>query len=534
MTAIARVLIADDEVDLIEDYHAALAMAEPKNTDTRLAELQDELFGPQHCNSSLPPIELVSVNQGEAAVQAVSRAQDEHRPFSVAFIDVRMPPGINGLDAAAKIREIDERLPIVIVTAYTDIQMIDLAKKVPPADRLFVLQKPFHTTEIQQLAIALTARGELDRMSEGASEVETLPRLDRILSGLPGGIAIFDENERLVQTNEGLGKLFPDLKDEAGPGIRYDAWRAKIAQELAPDQVLKRKGAEEGRLQLADASGLAARRLSGNRWVMIAEQFESTGGTVVQFLDVTRMKVAEQRRAIGSTMAHMSRLAGALVERAEAEELGRSAAAQEISGAADETAAGQRSVLEDLTVLAQRRQLSPRPSFLDALANETAATLEHGIPKAINIETVSSVGLWPVFVDPDQTRDVLRALILNAAEAVDGRGSVVVETANVRATREAASEMPGLKSGEYVRLSITDSGPGMQPELIDRAVMPFFTTKDPKEHSGMGLTAAYSFVLQSGGRLFIDSDGQSGTTVNLFLPRLPESVMAGKRGLRRH
>jgi signal transduction histidine kinase len=160
--------------------------------------------------------------------------------------------------------------------------------------------------------------------------------------------------------------------------------------------------------------------------------------------------------------------------------------------------------------------------------------LEHELPKAISIETVSSIGLWPVFVDPDQTRDVLRALILNAAEAVDGKGSVVVETANVRATREAASEMPGLKSGEYVRLSITDSGPGMQPELIDRAVMPFFTTKDPKEHSGMGLTAAYSFVLQSGGHLFIDSDGQSGATVNLFLPRLPESVMAGKRGLRRH
>ncbi len=196
MTAIARVLVADDEVDLIEDYHSALAMAEPKNSDTRLAELQDELFGPQHSNSSLPPIELVSVNQGEAAVQEVSRAQEEHRPFSVAFIDVRMPPGINGLDAAAKIRALDERLPIVIVTAYTDIQMIDLAKKVPPADRLFVLQKPFHTTEIQQLAIALTARGELDRMNEGGDAVETLPRLDRILSGLPGGIGLAKHPQR--------------------------------------------------------------------------------------------------------------------------------------------------------------------------------------------------------------------------------------------------------------------------------------------------------------------------------------------------
>src|SRR3546814_14148419 len=79
-----------------------------------------------------------TVNQGEAAVQIVSSSRDRGLPFSAAFLDVRMPPGINGLEAAVKIREIDARLPIVIVTAYTDIQTIDLAKQIPPADRLFV------------------------------------------------------------------------------------------------------------------------------------------------------------------------------------------------------------------------------------------------------------------------------------------------------------------------------------------------------------------------------------------------------------
>src|SRR5690606_35665173 len=123
----------------------------------------DELFGPQGSAASLPQVELVAVNQGEAAIQAIARGRDQSLPFSAAFLDVRMPPGINGLEAAIKIREIDERIPIVIVTAYTDIQTIDLARKIPPADRLFVLQKPFHTTEIQQLAIALTARWELER-----------------------------------------------------------------------------------------------------------------------------------------------------------------------------------------------------------------------------------------------------------------------------------------------------------------------------------------------------------------------------------
>lgn len=532
MTGLARILVADDEVGLIEDYQCALAATESGTKDSRLTELQDELFGPQHANSSLPPIELVSVNQGEAAVQAVSRAKEESRPFAVAFIDVRMPPGINGLDAAAKIREIDASLPIVIVTAYTDIQMIDLAQKVPPADRLFVLQKPFHTTEIQQLAIALTARGTLDRESEEANGGEALPRLDRILHGLPGGIAVFDENERLVQMNDGLGRLFPDLKEQAEPGTRYESWRAKVAQELTPDQIVKRRSQpnSDGRVQLAEPGGLSARRLSGNRWVMIAEQFESTGGTVVQFLDVTKMKMAERRRAINDTMAQITRLAGAVADRME----NGSAARTPAPGTADQPAGAGPTLLEDLMTLAQRRPLAPRPSFIDALANEAAGVLKPKLPKSVTVETVSSVGLWPVFVDAEQGQAALRALMLNAVEALDGEGSVLVETANVRATREAVSEMPGLKSGDYVRLSVTDSGPGMPSELIDRAVMPYFTTKDRKWHSGMGLSIAYCFVQQSGGQLFIDSDGESGTTVNLFLPRLPEGAMSGEWELRRH
>src|SRR3546814_15658928 len=129
MNATARILVADDEPDLIEDYHCALALPGTGDEDPRLVELQDELFGAQSPKSSLPNVELVSVNQGEAAVRSVVRSRDQGQPFSAAFLDVRMPPGINGLEAAIKIREIDARLPIVIVTASTDIQTIQMAKQ---------------------------------------------------------------------------------------------------------------------------------------------------------------------------------------------------------------------------------------------------------------------------------------------------------------------------------------------------------------------------------------------------------------------
>src|SRR3546814_2499204 len=127
MNATARILVADDEPDLIEDYHCALALPGTGDEDPRLVELQDELFGAQSPKSSLPNVELVSVNQGEAAVRSVVRSRDQGQPFSAAFLDVRMPPGIDGLEAGIKIREIDAPLPIVIVTASTAVPTIGLA-----------------------------------------------------------------------------------------------------------------------------------------------------------------------------------------------------------------------------------------------------------------------------------------------------------------------------------------------------------------------------------------------------------------------
>src|SRR3546814_14175797 len=105
MDTIARILVADDEPALIEDYHCALAQPESAGPSLRLVELQDELFGPQRATGSLSNVELVTVNQGEAAVQIVASSRDRGLPFSAPFLDVRMPPGINGLEAAVKIPE---------------------------------------------------------------------------------------------------------------------------------------------------------------------------------------------------------------------------------------------------------------------------------------------------------------------------------------------------------------------------------------------------------------------------------------------
>ncbi|HEX6260275.1 MAG TPA: ATP-binding protein, partial [Woeseiaceae bacterium] len=474
-------------------------------------------------NGKLPPIDLVAVQQGDLAVQAVSHARDEGRPFDLAFIDVRMPPGMNGLDTAAKIREIDDNLPIVIVTAYTDVQTVDLVERVPPAHRVFILQKPFHRIEIQQLAIALATRRDYDEKHRSAgqgrsgSAAEDLPAA--VLRYLPGGLAIFDEEQRLVHASEELQRLFPDVKEPFKAGAAYRTLQVEIAGQFALDQIrmCRSKGKEESHAWSSDCGRPVSKRLIDNRWMLISEQSCSPGNTVVQFLDVTAQKEAEQRRAISHGMTHISRLANVLVDRLNS--TSSRASVEQMAGIGTASCLTQE-LLSDLLPIAQRQDLEPKVAMPDALVAEAAARAKGRLHERLRLEVIASIGLWQIFIDPARAVAILQALIDNAAEAQPEAGSIELESTNVRISREAAADLPGLKAGDYVRIEVRDQGPGMSPELIERAVMPFFTSKDPRQHRGMGLTSAYSLVAQSGGLLDIESDGRSGTTVRIFLPRV--------------
>lgn len=529
MGEVARVLVADDELDLIEDYQSALVVPEPRDDDKRLAELQDELFGPLHSITNLPPIELVSVNQGEAAVREISAARKNRRPFSLAFLDVRMPPGINGVEAAKEIRAIDPDLPIVIVTAFTDVQTLDLAKSIPPVERLFLLYKPFHTTEIQQLTSALTAAraAELAGVAGTASGANDASAAQAVLRGLPGGVALFDAQGRLVRKNGQLDSLFPEMKDELSIGARYGALRDLLDRRSSPEHVFRRPGATimDRPLQLSEGSALGLKSLGDNRWMMIAEQSLEDGSALVQFLDVTALKLMEQRREISRTMTHIARFAEELLNRVEKPGPAAAASGSKGGGVPYEATTTQR-LLEELQPLTQNLSLAPKGALLDAVVNEVAAKLLSDRRDEISLEVVSSVGLWPVCVDVEQMKHALCAIVTNAIEALADSGTIRIESTNVRVTRETAVGLPGLREGDYVCTSVVDNGAGMPPAVVSRAFMPFFTTKDQKRHAGTGLTRAYNIVTQSGGCLFIDSDGRSGTEVRLFFPRGPADAVA--------
>lgn len=150
-----RILIADDVIAIHDDYRKVLAPA--VTTRPPFAGFGDFLPGsttPLAVNPAAT-FDLVFVRQGEDAVAKAAAARAEGRPFAVAFLDVRMPPGIDGVEAAQRLRAVDPELQIVLCTAYSDYSLGDIARQFPECDGLMILKKPFDPVEVQQLARAL-------------------------------------------------------------------------------------------------------------------------------------------------------------------------------------------------------------------------------------------------------------------------------------------------------------------------------------------------------------------------------------------
>ena len=137
---------------------------------------------------------------------------------------------------------------------------------------------------------------------------------------------------------------------------------------------------------------------------------------------------------------------------------------------------------------------------------------------AIRIEVVRAGGLWPTLVDRNQLENALLNLCINARDAMPEGGRITIETANTWLDVRAAQERD-LPPGQYVSLSVTDTGTGMTPDVIARAFDPFFTTKPLGEGTGLGLSMIYGFVRQSGGQVRIYSEVGHGTTMCIYLPR---------------
>ncbi|HTI84632.1 MAG TPA: ATP-binding protein [Acetobacteraceae bacterium] len=173
-----------------------------------------------------------------------------------------------------------------------------------------------------------------------------------------------------------------------------------------------------------------------------------------------------------------------------------------------------------LLAFASRQTLQPRQINLNAYLPNHVATIRRVLGETIQVSVSLANDLWPTRADPSQVHDALLNLAINARDAMPHGGRIRISTANVHL--EAREQTPDVAQGDYVVLSVADTGIGMPPEVLERAMEPFFTTKGPGAGSGLGLSMIFGFARQSGGHLAIDSQPGVGTTVLLYLPRAAE------------
>jgi PAS domain S-box-containing protein len=186
--------------------------------------------------------------------------------------------------------------------------------------------------------------------------------------------------------------------------------------------------------------------------------------------------------------------------------------------AADGAAKRAAALTHRLLAFSRQQTLDPRPTDVNRLVAGMEELVRRTIGPAVTLEVVGAAGLWPTLVDPHQLENALLNLAINARDAMPEGGRLTVETANTWLDSRVAKERDMIP-GQYVTVSVTDTGTGMTPEVIARAFDPFFTTKPLGQGTGLGLSMIYGFTRQSGGQVRIYSEVGQGTTMRLYLPR---------------
>jgi len=209
-----RVLVVDDEAEVRDAYRQILLESEVSREMAGFHALRSRLFnkqgaGPRPRSHSVG-FEPVFCDQADAAVAAVKEALAQERPFAVIFLDMRMPPGADGVWAATRIRELDPAVEIVICTAYSDTDPCEMGGIVPPEDKLSYLQKPFHPHEVRQMTIALASKWRAERRIVRLAYFDTL-------TGLPNREQSHTRLKGALQTARELARTLEVLVQALAP-----------------------------------------------------------------------------------------------------------------------------------------------------------------------------------------------------------------------------------------------------------------------------------------------------------------------------
>ena len=172
-----------------------------------------------------------------------------------------------------------------------------------------------------------------------------------------------------------------------------------------------------------------------------------------------------------------------------------------------------------LLAFSRRQPLDPKPLDLNALVRDMTELLYRTLGEQIELEGVLAPRLWRIEADQNQLESALINLAVNARDAMPEGGKLTIETGNTALDEAYVATDAEVIPGQYVAISVSDTGSGMSKETLSRVFEPFFTTKEVGRGTGLGLSMVYGFVKQSGGHVTIYSEQGEGTTVRMYFPR---------------
>lgn len=379
------------------------------------------------------------------------------------------------------------------------------------------------------LAFVATDVTSLRRMEDELIRSDTTFRT--VLGQAPDNILIVDADRRITFVNHlELGFNPADVMGRRPEEFVAPQDQARVRAEI--DNVLRtgERRAYETTVHAPDGAFVFSTRAGP---IVVDDQVE---GVVLISTDITERLEAERERdrlnaqlqqsqkmeALGQLTGGVSHdfnnlltvIRGNLDLIRESVAPGTAAAAQlaDARRAADQAA----DLTRRLLVFARNHPLETTVEQVADVVDELAPLLARTLGEIVDVRVATDDDLWPCRIDRAQLEQALLNLAVNARDAMPSGGVLEISSRNVVLEDDVAAQLP---AGEYVAISVSDTGFGMDPQIVDQAFEPFFTTKEPERGTGLGLSMVYGFVSQSGGRAELHSQPGQGTTVEMVFPR---------------
>jgi two-component system, cell cycle sensor histidine kinase and response regulator CckA len=431
----------------------------------------------------------------------------------------------------------NQALDLQTQTAELEEQAVELEEQADEANRANLALTTTNASLEATVKRLETAESHVDVAETQVRDTQSL--LDFVLNFSPVGVVLYDTDRRIVRVNAAIATITGVHASAHTGKTDFDFMSDDIAEVIdsAIERVLKTKEPVTN-LPLSGATRadlMKERHFLGSYFPVKLPG--NKDGAAALLLETTQYRRLEEQLLQSQKMEAVGRLAGGVAHdfnnmltaiMSYSELLLSDMPADspqrpdmnEIVKAAEKATA----LTKKLLAFSRQQVLRPEPVNLNATVEGLRKMMKRLAGRDVDVSLTLAPGLWTVAADPTELERVIMNLVLNSRDAMPQGGKLIIETSNATIDDDYSSTHADTVPGEYVMISVSDTGAGMTKEVREKLFEPFFTTKEKGKGTGLGLPSVYGIVKQSGGFVWVYSEVGKGTTFKVYLPKSDESV----------